>query len=230
MSILMPTRDSITDTFDYSELAELAEYQELCRKLSDFANETPEEMKFSEFLKFMQGLVAVAPFADNCDKCALNGENDRATWPRSGARQGRMLRGDYRCKRGHRWQCSYLITEWLTPDQVERKLRTSVIQDSPQVSPASSVSPVSIRAPRGSGNSRTIPQAVKIAVAFRDKAQCVYCGSIERLQYDHIIPWSKGGDSSIDNIQLLCGSHNASKRDKILTQEDEYVASWIGEA
>lgn len=60
--------------------------------------------------------------------------------------------------------------------------------------------------------SRAIPQAVKIAVAIRDEGTCVVCGSDEDLQYDHIIPFSRGGESGDpDNIQLLCGSCNRAK-------------------
>lgn len=62
--------------------------------------------------------------------------------------------------------------------------------------------------------SRTIPQDVKIAVSVRDGGKCRICGSTKDLQYDHIIPWSRGGSSTDpDNIQLLCGYHNRLKRD-----------------
>ena len=61
--------------------------------------------------------------------------------------------------------------------------------------------------------SRTIPQDVKIAVSVRDEGKCRICGSTKDLQYDHIIPWSRGGSSTDpDNIQLLCGYHNRLKR------------------
>jgi 5-methylcytosine-specific restriction endonuclease McrA len=53
---------------------------------------------------------------------------------------------------------------------------------------------------------------VKIAVAIRDEGRCVECGADDDLQYDHIIPFSRGGLSDDpDNIQLLCGSCNQSK-------------------
>lgn len=62
--------------------------------------------------------------------------------------------------------------------------------------------------------SRHIPQDVKIAVSVRDGGKCRVCGLTKDLQYDHIIPWSRGDSSTDpDNIQLLCGYHNRLKRD-----------------
>ena len=34
--------------------------------------------------------------------------------------------------------------------------------------------------------------------------RCENCGSIERLEIDHVIPLSKGGTDTIDNVALLC--------------------------
>jgi hypothetical protein len=63
---------------------------------------------------------------------------------------------------------------------------------------------------------RIIPTWVKLEVWKRDAGQCVKCGATEDLHFDHIIPWSKGGSSTIpDNIQLLCGKHNLEKHDRI---------------
>jgi 5-methylcytosine-specific restriction endonuclease McrA len=41
--------------------------------------------------------------------------------------------------------------------------------------------------------------------------QCLRCGATTKLTADHIIPISKGGANTIDNIQPLCMSCNASK-------------------
>ncbi len=56
-----------------------------------------------------------------------------------------------------------------------------------------------------------IPDDVKIYVWQRDNGHCVICGSQENLEYDHIIPVSKGGSNTERNIQLLCEKHNRSK-------------------
>jgi len=63
--------------------------------------------------------------------------------------------------------------------------------------------------------SRQIPQHVKAAVYQRDQGRCIQCGSDQYLEFDHIIPWSKGGASSVDNLQLLCRGCNALKGDRL---------------
>ena len=66
-------------------------------------------------------------------------------------------------------------------------------------------------------DNRYIPSSVKEEVWNRDNGRCIYCGSTVKLEYDHIIPYSKGGTSkSSQNIQLLCLQCNRSKKDKII--------------
>ena len=66
---------------------------------------------------------------------------------------------------------------------------------------------------------RRISSKVQKEVWERDGGRCVACGSSENLHYDHIIPFSKGGDNSVDNIQILCRSCNLSKGAKIGGEE-----------
>jgi len=63
--------------------------------------------------------------------------------------------------------------------------------------------------------SRTIPIHVKREVWRRDQRQCVECGSRINLEYDHIIPFSKGGSNTVRNIQLLCEKCNRKKYNNI---------------
>ena len=60
-----------------------------------------------------------------------------------------------------------------------------------------------------------IPQAVRTEVWRRDGGRCVECGSNQNLQFDHIIPVSRGGATTAKNLQLLCQSCNSAKRAKI---------------
>jgi hypothetical protein len=60
-----------------------------------------------------------------------------------------------------------------------------------------------------------ISEDVQMFVWRRDEGKCVKCGSQERLEFDHIIPVSKGGSSTARNIQLLCERCNREKSDSI---------------
>ena len=59
--------------------------------------------------------------------------------------------------------------------------------------------------------SRYIPVGTKQVVYSRDGGICQCCGSSQSLEYDHIMPFSCGGTSSVSNIQLLCLQCNRSK-------------------
>jgi hypothetical protein len=62
----------------------------------------------------------------------------------------------------------------------------------------------------------SIPEEVRIAVWRRDGGKCARCGSREKLEYDHIIPVSKGGSSTVRNVELLCETCNRKKKDNII--------------
>ena len=49
-----------------------------------------------------------------------------------------------------------------------------------------------------------------------EKVNCKICLSKEKLQYDHIIPISKGGKNIVENIQVLCRTCNIRKSNKII--------------
>lgn len=60
-----------------------------------------------------------------------------------------------------------------------------------------------------------VSEEVRIAVWRRDGGCCARCGSRENLEYDHIIPISKGGSNTVRNIELLCEACNRGKGDRI---------------
>lgn len=56
---------------------------------------------------------------------------------------------------------------------------------------------------------------------------CLKCGSKDRLEADHIIPLTKGGPHTIDNLQILCKSCNSKKRNSNQTDYREKQTRWI---
>jgi len=51
----------------------------------------------------------------------------------------------------------------------------------------------------------------------RDGGVCRHCGATADLQFDHIIPRSRGGSGGASNVELLCGACNNKKRARLAT-------------
>jgi hypothetical protein len=79
------------------------------------------------------------------------------------------------------------------------------------VAPVNGASPQSI--------TRRTPRAAnwrqRAVVLMRDGAQCRLCGATPqsgaRLHVDHVTPWSLGGETVIENLQILCEQCNIGK-------------------
>ena len=57
---------------------------------------------------------------------------------------------------------------------------------------------------------RDVPTPVRREVLNRDR-NCRHCGSGNDLTLDHIVPYSKGGPDTVENLQVLCRPCNARK-------------------
>lgn len=60
-----------------------------------------------------------------------------------------------------------------------------------------------------------VPRDLRRAVFERDGGKCVECRSGFDLQYDHILPVSRGGATTVENLQLLCADCNRFKSDSL---------------
>lgn len=59
---------------------------------------------------------------------------------------------------------------------------------------------------------RLFTRSQAFAIVARDGNRCARPGCDDTdLQVDHVVPWSKGGATTLENGQLLCVHHNASK-------------------
>jgi hypothetical protein len=64
---------------------------------------------------------------------------------------------------------------------------------------------------------RKIRRPVMLRVVRRDNNQCQLCGRILRddeIEFDHVIPVSKGGSGEEHNVRVTCIDCNRRKRDK----------------
>ncbi len=73
--------------------------------------------------------------------------------------------------------------------------------------------------PTSHKTNRDISLRLRFKVMQRDNFKCCACGASPakdpavELHIDHIIPWAKGGESVIDNLQILCSKCNLGKSD-----------------
>lgn len=58
---------------------------------------------------------------------------------------------------------------------------------------------------------KDLPRSVKDRVLARYDRCCALCGSDDRPEVDHIVPWSVSRDDGEDNLQVLCFTCNRRK-------------------
>jgi hypothetical protein len=72
------------------------------------------------------------------------------------------------------------------------------------------------------GFRRFISTSLRFAILRRDHFRCRYCGHRApdvRLEIDHVLPWSRGGDNSPANLVTACEDCNAGKNALVLEHE-----------
>jgi 5-methylcytosine-specific restriction endonuclease McrA len=58
-------------------------------------------------------------------------------------------------------------------------------------------------------------QLTRTNIYRRDDHKCVYCGSKNNLTLDHVLPKSRGGKNTWENLVTCCASCNVYKGDRI---------------
>lgn len=74
----------------------------------------------------------------------------------------------------------------------------------------------------GATAGRHVPAAVRREVMARDGRQCTFvsaagrrCSACRRLDFDHVVPLAKGGQTTAANLRLLCPVHNQHAADRV---------------
>jgi hypothetical protein len=110
------------------------------------------------------------------------------------------------------------INEGVDPTVESEKPSVEVAADTTQ-KPETSVAQEEVPTRAVHRTSRNVTTRMRFLVMKRDNFKCCKCGaspakdpSVE-LHIDHIKPWSKGGETVIDNLQTLCSKCNLGKSD-----------------
>lgn len=69
----------------------------------------------------------------------------------------------------------------------------------------------------------TVEEVDRLAVIERDNATCYLCGTklnpeTDKITLDHVIPLTRGGSHSMDNLKVACVSCNTRKSNKLLSE------------
>lgn len=105
----------------------------------------------------------------------------------------------------------YWENERLNARQVHALLSERLSRRNAQIDRAEQLLVMDRRATERPRRRAQVSDDVKHFVWMRDEGRCRHCGSSVELQFDHIIPISKGGSNTPENLQVLCGPCNRRK-------------------
>jgi 5-methylcytosine-specific restriction endonuclease McrA len=125
----------------------------------------------------------------------------------------------------HRAQAllSHKISSGDLPAVLDRVLDLAIQQlENRKFGAASKHRPPQIR----SRNPRHIPTHVRSAVWQRDGGRCTFvsesghrCTECARLEFDHVVPVTRGGDATAGNLRLRCRAHNQYEAERAFGAE-----------
>ncbi|MES2769030.1 MAG: HNH endonuclease signature motif containing protein [Bdellovibrionota bacterium] len=101
-------------------------------------------------------------------------------------------------------------TPQLPIEEVKKQQSKNILETKPSGSRLDASSLKNRQSRTSVSHTRYIPSTIKHAVYKRDKGQCTHksCNSNKFLEYDHITPIAMGGKTTIQNLRLLCRTHN----------------------
>ena len=109
--------------------------------------------------------------------------------------------------------------EYVNEGPQEAETSVVPLPDRPPSAPVAVVPPESRPT-----TSRTISWRLRFLVFRRDNFKCRACGDSPALHpglvlhADHVVPWSKDGETALDNLQTLCEQCNIGKSDLAMSE------------
>lgn len=187
---------ALCDKFDAEELS-LDEFE----KAGEEINKAREELNKKEFEKASELRVQWDPLESAILSCLPDCPSEFPLRLRGSDTRHYALNCDTV------WSSSRNLTSEQWKHLIDRKLT----HEQQEIDYASS----EVNADSADGRRERISEAVRQEVWRRDQGKCARCGSRENLEFDHIIPVSKGGGNTARNLELLCETCNRKKRDHI---------------
>jgi 5-methylcytosine-specific restriction endonuclease McrA len=72
-----------------------------------------------------------------------------------------------------------------------------------------------------------VPAFTRFNVFLRDRFTCQYCGAREELTFDHVIPRSKGGTTTWENVVAACARCNRRKGNRLSPRVQQFSVERI---
>jgi hypothetical protein len=105
--------------------------------------------------------------------------------------------------------------EVFDAEVIEKEIKNLILDD--DVSKKSGIYPYILTRDERHLSIRAFSESMKQKIFEKQNGVCVKCGKtfqIEEMEADHITPWSLGGKSNEENLQLLCKDDNRRKSGK----------------
>jgi 5-methylcytosine-specific restriction endonuclease McrA len=71
-----------------------------------------------------------------------------------------------------------------------------------------------------------VPAFTRFNVFLRDRFECQYCGDGNDLTFDHVVPRSKGGQTTWENVVAACSPCNLTKGGKMPKEAQMFPKNW----
>lgn len=143
------------------------------------------------------------------DTSTQAGEHDAKGWKSPEAYPALVLNADYQ-------PLSYFpLSLWSWQDAIKATFmdRVNIVSEYDRVvhSPSFEMKLPSVVSLKSYIKPTLYPAFTRFNVFLRDKFECQYCFSSDDLTFDHVIPRSKGGETSWYNVVTACSPCNLKK-------------------
>jgi 5-methylcytosine-specific restriction endonuclease McrA len=162
---------------------------------------------------------------ENLEKCKASAKASSARWKKENPEK--VKAGGVKYREANLEKCKANITKWFktNPEKARAKIRKWQKANPEKVAVSGSKRRTAKYA--STPISEMLTSTEWLAILAEADGHCAYCGKEAKLTLDHVIPLSKGGRHSKDNVVPACGHCNSSKKDKTLEEWNKVTRSQL---